>query len=161
MSTLTANLTRAEAAEAAAQLEAALQAEPAVLDLSRVTAVDSAGAALLADFARRARKAGRTVEVRGVHPTVARTLRLFPFMEVPEPAATKRPRLVDRTGEAAAAAAGLIMQYVLLCADVAWFTVASARGRRSLRLQATLNEMAATGSQALGVVGLIAFLVGG
>jgi len=48
-----------------------LQALPApltVLDLQAVTAVDSAGLALLAELAARARAAGRTLDLQGTPP---------------------------------------------------------------------------------------------
>ncbi len=50
--------------------------------------------------------------------------------------------------------------YLLLCADVAWFTIA-AIWTRTVRARDVALQMAAMGSQALGVVGLMSFLIGG
>ena len=48
-----------------------------------------------------------------------------------------------------------------VCTDVLWFTVTGIWQRRGIRWSAVFLEMASMGSQAMGVVGLIAFLVGG
>lgn len=54
----------------------------------------------------------------------------------------------------------MLSAFALLCADAAWFTVLTIAGRFRLRAGQLSYEMSAMGSRALGVVGLIAFLVG-
>lgn len=160
---LTGNLTRTEAVDAAAQLDALLEVEagPIRLDLSQVTAVDSAGAALLATFVRRAEKKGMAVQLQAVHPAVARTLRLFPFMRERAIIPVAPVPYFEAVGGSVEYARNLLMEYILLCADVAWFMFAGLFQRRGIRFQAVLLEMFSMGSQAFGVVGLISFLVGG
>lgn len=160
MAAFSGNLTRDDATAATAQLNALLKPKaPIDLDLSGVQAVDSAGAAILADFTRRAQMLGVPVQVRGLAAPVARTLRLFPFPNHDKILAAPRPDLTERVGDGMAFVASLLFDYLLLCADVTWFTVAGLR-RRGIRWQAVVYEMAAMGSQAFGVAGLISFLVG-
>ena len=161
MTAFTGNLTRHEATRATAQLNALLKPKaPIDLDLSAVQAVDSAGAAILADFTRRAQLLGIPVQVHGIAAPVARTLQLFPFPNHDKVLPRVRPGLPERVGVSVAFVATVLFDYLLLCADVAWFSVAGLRRRGGIRWQAVIYEMAAMGSQAFGVSGLIAFLVG-
>jgi phospholipid transport system transporter-binding protein len=70
-----------------------LQALPAgvsVLDLDAVTAVDSAGLALLAELSARARSAGRTLSLQGTPPGLAElgaAYRLAPSLDFNAPSA--------------------------------------------------------------------------
>ncbi len=164
MATVRHDLVRATAVAAAAELDALLEQPPdqrVELDLSQVAHVDSVGAAVLADFARRASGLGRTLRVTGMHPDIARTLQMFvvPSQNAVQP--PPRPQLLERMGGAALAAFVILLEYVLLCSDVAWFTCTGLWQRKGTRWQAVASEMANMGSQAFGVVGLIAFLVGG
>lgn len=144
----------------------ALEAAPGdgeiAIDLSAVVAIDSAGVALLALTARRWHEGGRAVRLVGANEAVARTLALFPDIggiraEPPPPP----PGLLERTGGAGERAWDVVLHYLQLCADTVWFTVAGIlRGGRGIRWRAVLYEMSEMGSKALGVVGLISFLVG-
>ena len=162
MPALTGNLTRHDAVQAAAQLNAMLQPQqPINLDLSGVQAVDSAGAAILADFTRRAQALGIPLQVHGVAAPVARTLQLFPFPQHEKVSRPPRaPRWPSGVGTSMAYVGDVLLDYLLLCADVAWFSLAGLRRRSGIRWQAVVYEMAAMGSQAFGVAGLISFLVG-
>jgi phospholipid/cholesterol/gamma-HCH transport system permease protein len=154
-------LTRDSVAQAAASVDAAWPAQgPLQLELQQVRAIDSAGAALIAQWQRRAQAEGRSLQVTGASPEVARTLQLMPL--VTEQA--ERPRLagvVERVGEQAAELGQALLEYLLLCADVFWYGVRGLLRPREIRWPVVAYEMSAMGSQALGVVGLISFLVGG
>jgi len=130
------------------------------LDLGKVTEADSAGVALLALFARSAAAAGKSVEIVNASPELRRTLDLFPF---PKPDAQKAPatgKRLENLGTATVEVAELILQFMVLAADTAWFIVLGVVQRRGIRWREVLYEMSAMGSRALSVVGLIAFLVG-
>ena len=162
MVTLTHNLTRGEALATAHALSQAL-ATPGdiVLEMSGVQAVDSAGAAVLADFVAQVRTQKRLLQVSGLHPSLQRTLQLFPFPKrdtTPPPSPTG---ILERIGNDAAAAQEVFLQYLLMCSDVAWFIVMGLCRRRGIRWQTVGSEMFFMGAKAFGVAGLIAFLVGG
>lgn len=155
---LTADGVRAHAATLA---EARAGSGPIALDLSAVTGVDSAGVALLSLFARDMARVGRPVALVGVSADLERTLALFPFPSGSAPAARDAPSTLERLGEWADALRGVVLQYLVLVSDTAWFLVTGPFVRRGIRWNQVLYEMSAMGSQAIGVVGLIAFLVGG
>ncbi|MBK8012975.1 MAG: MlaE family lipid ABC transporter permease subunit [Deltaproteobacteria bacterium] len=131
------------------------------LDLSRVSRVDSAGVALLSVFLRRLRTQGRRIEIVNPSPEIEQTLRLFPFVDAPPRRATERPPALERLGSTAQLVAEVFIEFVMLAADTAWFMLGGLFRRRGIRWSVVVFEMSAMGSRALGVVGLIAFLVGG
>ncbi len=155
-------LTRPAAAAAKARLWPLLSGEgPVELDLSAVAAVDSAGAALLALFARELATRGRTLRLVEAQPAVRRTLELFPF-DRPPPVPPPRPvGLFERTGDQALGALGVLVQFGSIISDAAVFLAQGILRPRTLRPSVVLYEMSALGSRAVGVVATIAFLVGG
>lgn len=162
MAALEGRLTREHVAEASRVLEElAGYGGDVSLDLGKVSEADSAGVALLSLFARRMRAQGRRIELTNVSPELEKTLALFPYAVGEKQPPREQPGLFERLGEAAAGLVELGLQYLMLCADTAWFTVTGIVKRRGIRWSVVLYEMAAMGSKALGVVGLIAFLVGG
>ncbi len=130
------------------------------LDLGALVEIDSAGVAFLAACRRRADRDRRALQLTGLRPEIAARLELFPFVDAP-PAATAGPGWLERLGEQVDGWRGWLIDYLLLCADVAWFTVSGLWRRRGIRWRIVAYEMSNMGSQALGVVGLISFLVGG
>jgi phospholipid/cholesterol/gamma-HCH transport system permease protein len=162
MVTLGGKLTRDHLDEAERALEAlALEGGPATIDLSRVVEIDSAGVALLALFARRIRAQARPIALVGASKDVEKTLALFPDVDAAPPEARPLTGILERLGEGAYLAREIALDYLILCADAAWFTVAGILKRTGIRWPVVLYEMSAMGSKAIGVVTLIAFLVGG
>lgn len=154
------NMTRDRAGEVAAELEGLRLEGKLTLDLSRVQAIDTAGVAIVAAFARRARESGTQLAVVGASDNVARTLELFPL---PNPAVIEKVHVEDMLEQFAgglAKAREVGFAYLLLCADIAWFTV-QAILTRTVRARDVSIQMMFMGSQALGVVGLMSFLIGG
>jgi phospholipid/cholesterol/gamma-HCH transport system permease protein len=148
--------------EHAARLAEARQAAgPVSLDLSRVTSADSAGVALLSVFARDLARAGRKVDVVGASPELLRTLDLFPAPSGEAAPARPPTPTLERLGGWADDVRELVIQYLVLVADTTWFMLSGPFVRRGIRWNQVLYEMSAMGSQAIGVVGLIAFLIGG
>lgn len=161
MLSLKGALVRAEVLAAEQALAPAIAAGGKIeLDLSAVTSIDSAGVALLATYARRLRDAGGSLHLVGARPEVQRTLQLFPFLEEVPPEVPERPGWFETMGERGLLAREVALQYLVLCADAAYFTVQGIWQRRGIRWSVVLYEMSMMGSKATGVVGLIAFLVG-
>ncbi|MBC7792627.1 MAG: MlaE family lipid ABC transporter permease subunit [Clostridia bacterium] len=156
---LSGNLTRDRADALVRELEPLVTGGPLELDMSAVAAIDTAGVAIVAAFARRAKAAGTGVTLIGASDNVARTLALFPM---PDPAKVEevyREGWLERIAERWFRGRELGMAYLILCADILWFTV-QAVVTRTVRARDVANQMAAMGSQALGVVGLMSFLIG-
>lgn len=154
-------LVRQHVAAVARQLESLWEGGgPLRIDLSAVQEVDSAGVALLATLERRAKASARPFEVVGIQPEVSATLRVFPYVE--QEAAQARPySWLEDVGEQAAHVWDVLLQYLLLVSDVMWFFWTGLFSPRGIRWRQVLYEMSLMGSRAFGVVGLIAFLVGG
>lgn len=160
MPTLEGKLTRDRIPGIANDLEVAWRKKgPLAFDLSGVSEIDSAGAALLASYKRRADREGRPLEVTGLSEDVAKTLDLFPLVEA-KPVTRERPGMLERLGGAGVHAQEVLLEYLVMCADVVWFGVVGLFKRPGIRWRIVAYEMSNMGSQALGVVGLIAFLVG-
>lgn len=155
-------LTKDALVEPARRLTAArAEAGPVSLDLSRVSEADSAGVALLSVFARDMRGAGRPLTLLGVSSELRRTLELFPSPpDRAALAAATGPGMFERIGGAVLELRTIALQYLLLLADSFWFMLSGPFVRRGIRWDQVLYEMSAMGSRALGVVGLISFLVG-
>lgn len=133
---------------------------PITIDMSAVREIDSAGAALLATFVRQVRVSRRPFEMTGVQQRVAATLELFPF--VTRDKIEKRSfSLLEQIGDQGANVGAIVMDYLILCADLFWFGLTGLFKRRGIRWRQVGYEMSSLGSQAFGVVGLICFLVGG
>jgi phospholipid/cholesterol/gamma-HCH transport system permease protein len=155
-------LTREGVREAEEVLEVARIGEgPVELDLAKVKEADSAGAAMLSIFAKEMRAEGRTVALKNVSESVKRALDLFPFTPDADRPEIEKKSILEKIGERASLGWEVFVDYLLLAADSAFFTVQGLLQRRGIRWPTVMYEMASMGSRALGVVGLIAFLVGG
>ncbi|MBI2378624.1 MAG: MlaE family lipid ABC transporter permease subunit [Deltaproteobacteria bacterium] len=156
------SLTRARVTELDRELTRA-SAEPGdvTVDLSRVTETDSAGVALLATLARKLEHEGRELILERVPPALEKTLRLFPAVGDDESKPPAKPSLLESLGDVSLDAFEVAAEFVILCADTIWFALTGLFKRRGTRWDAVAYEMSAMGSRAVGVVGLIAFLVGG
>lgn len=163
MLALTGKLGIQEVPEVLKRLQAEAPKEgPLRLDLSGLSQIDSAGVAMLAIEAKRLQKQGQRLELVKVPPKLQETLKLFPMVASPgdQPAAPK-DKLLVRLGGFGAEAFEILIQYLQLFADAAWFMVSGFFKKKGIDWSQVLFEMAQMGSKALGVVGLIAFLVGG
>ena len=134
---------------------------PVELDLSSVSEIDSAGVAMIALVARRVRHEGRSFSVVGASSSVQGTLKLFPFLDDEgDVGKGVRTGVLERLGDQATVVAAIGQQVLQLFADAIWFLIADIYRRRGMRWGVVLYEMSAMGAKAVGVVGLISFLVG-
>lgn len=159
MASLVGELTRNRIPEVEAQLSDLGSDARVVVDLSGVTRIDSAGVAVLSRLARRLRTEGRALELVQIPDSVAHTLKLFPFVD-PEVPQRRRPGPLEDLGTKAEGTLALTVRYLSLCADTAYFTWTGLIHPRRIRWGEVFRQMSLIGSQALGVVGLISFLLG-
>ncbi len=130
-----------------------------VLDLSAVTAIDSAGTATLVDVWRLGHARGFAVELAGVQPDVLKSLQEFRVtVTVPPPAAL--PGFFESLGATAWGAVNAVGGFLVLAADTTVGAVQSLFTPGRMRWAAYFRESSVMGSQALGIVGLITFLIG-
>lgn len=129
------------------------------LEFSKITALDNAGVATLIDLWREAELRGVTLQVTGVQPQVLEKLSQFKVSA--EVAAPPVPGgAFESLGGTSWDALQATRDFVVLAADVSVGAVLAVLRPRSLRWAALAQQMSLMGSQALGIVGLITFLIG-
>ncbi len=142
------------------------QGGEAVVDLAGLASVDSAGAWLIHGLVAALERRGVAVSVRNADPHVAGLLDRVARIEPPAPqemAPRIRPQwrtILERTGRAtftAFQAAGGLLSFLGATTLAVGATI---RRPRRLRLTAFLFHIEHTGLNALGIVGLINFLIG-
>lgn len=155
-------LTKEEVPQASKEL-AKLEKEsgPITLDLNAVTELDSSGVAMLSIFFKKMRIQGRQVRLTNLSPPVQQKLKLFPQTTEEETQASERKSSLEALGERSQGVLELLFEFLLLASDTAWFLIGGILRPATLRWDAVVYEMSAMGSKAMGVVGLISFLVGG
>ena len=130
-----------------------------ILDLSGVLAIDNAGTATLVGLWREARDRGAVLQLAGVSGAVLQKLNEFRVSS--EVVAAPKPAGVwESLGGRSWHGLQGVGEFVVLAADVTVGAVLSVLRPRSLRWAALAQQMSLMGSQALGIVGLITFLIG-
>ena len=150
-----------EAAKALEQLERESGQGPITLDLSELTELDSSGVALLSVFFKRMEKLGRQVRLSNPSQAVKDTLNLFPQTKEEDGEAKAAAPYFEELGARSANVLDLLFDFLMLASDTAWFLITGLFQRGAIRWNTVIYEMSSMGSKAMGVVGLIAFLVGG
>ena len=141
-------------------------AEGGRLDLSGVTALDTAGAWLIVSFQASARALGHSVTVTGA--SAAQTLLLQTVADaMPQPRKTRRRRVHHDAGDALAALGAGVSRLGASTADSLGFLglVMARLGRTvlhpsRLRVTALVHHMEQAGLQAVPIVALMGFLIG-
>ncbi len=130
-----------------------------ILDLTGLTAIDSAGTATLVDVWRIGKSRGFATELVGIQPAVQAELEQFRVtVELPPPAAI--PGFFESLGASAWQAVTALGQFTVLAADVTIGGIQSLFIPRRMRWATYFREASLMGSQAFGIVGLITFLIG-
>lgn len=132
------------------------------LDLSGVTALDSAGAAwcrVLADAV--SRRGGRLV-LAAASAEARDALSVFRIRLQPAASVARRPGRLERLGAAGYGAFLAAVAFCVLAADTLFFAVEGLfrRDRRRVRLPAVVEQMVRIGLESFGIVALISLLVG-
>ncbi|MGM0574737.1 MAG: MlaE family lipid ABC transporter permease subunit [Myxococcota bacterium] len=130
------------------------------LDLRGVPAMDSAGAALCGVIRRRVEAAGGRLVLVGASDAARDSLSVFRLRLEEEAPRPERGRF-ERLGEAAYARFEGLVLFAVLVTDTFHHTVTTIlRGRKGMRKGAIIEQMVRIGLESLGIVGLIALLVG-
>ncbi len=131
------------------------------LDLSRVTAMDSAGAALCEVLRSQAERQGGRLVLAAAGPAASEALSMFRVRLERAPAAAPPPGFLERLGSGAYQSWQAALDFAVLVTDTFHFTWAGLFGRRHrIRGSAVVEQMVRIGLESLGIVGLISLLVG-
>jgi len=149
--------------EAARTLLASLKPGDALrLDLSRVTAMDGAGAAWCRVLQDQVVRRGATLSLHAASPQARDALSVFRVRLEPPPAPVPTPGRLERVGDSAVRASQAAIEFLSLAADTVFFAVEGLfrRDRRRVRGSAVVEQMVRIGLESLGIVALISLLVG-
>ncbi|MDX9722723.1 MAG: ABC transporter permease, partial [Myxococcota bacterium] len=129
------------------------------LELSEIEALDTAGVALISAIYRHARKRGCTLRLVAASPAVERALSQFHLGDDGKSAPPSSSWLL-RLGESAISRWQNFLRFAFLSTDTIVWSLGGARRTRRVRRGAIFQEANRIGVDALGIVGLISFLVG-
>ncbi len=162
---LRGRLTIAHIAEVAGPLRAVPPAgKTLVIDLAAAEHIDTAGAWLVHRVRQDWEAAGSTVSIENASPDAQRLLDHVAAND--QPMATRPPRgnvLIDRLariGKAMESAARNVVLFLSFLGQTLIVLAETVIGRRRLRWHAVVHQCEAIGVNALGIVGLLLFLVG-
>jgi phospholipid/cholesterol/gamma-HCH transport system permease protein len=134
------------------------------IDLALVSAIDTAGAWAINSLMNRWQQAGHTSRIDGAAPEIDR---LISALTVPPPPVKRRPDVgnpvvarLERIGRAVVHQADNAGGFLAFLGQTLVVLASTLIGRRSLRWHAVVHQGEAIGVNALGIVGLLLFLVG-
>ena len=129
------------------------------LDLGDVESMDSAAVAAIANGIRYAEAAGGRVRLARASPPAERALSMFRLSGDPVPPPVPAVGFEAIGGAVVEAGAGLV-GFLQLAADTTFALVGTLAKPRRMRWRALMEQSIDIGSRAIGIVGLITFLVG-
>lgn len=134
------------------------------VDLSAATAIDTAGAWAINSLINRWHDAGHTAQVQGAAPDIDRLIRA---LTVPPPPVKRRADMgnpvlarLEQIGRAVVHQADNAGGFLAFLGQTLVVLTLTLVGRRRLRWHAVVHQGEAIGVNALGIVGLLLFLVG-
>jgi phospholipid/cholesterol/gamma-HCH transport system permease protein len=162
---LAGRLTIDDVARLADELAAVPPRAPGVtVDLSATTAIDTAGAWAINSLINRWTEAGHTAQVQGAAPDIDRLIRA---LTVPPPPVKRRADVgnpvlarLEQIGRAVVHQADNAGGFLAFLGQTLVVLTLTLVGRRRLRWHAVVHQGEAIGVNALGIVGLLLFLVG-
>lgn len=132
------------------------------LDFSETVRLDSSGASLLAMMSRAYKEAGRELILANIAPRVLDTLNKWTARLPEEPAPLERPPepFLVRMGDMGLAFAGQVVVALSVLAEIVYWGSLGLLKRRDFKRGSLGDEMYQLGFNALGIVGMLAFLIG-
>lgn len=130
------------------------------LDLSAVDAIDGSGAAALLHLWRVAERRGVPLHIEHVPEPVRAKLALFRVEEHPPRPPTQPPGLIEGAGEAGIKLGQGALALLVLASDTTAELLHDTIAPRRVRWAELFHQLSLIGSQGLGTIGLITFLVG-
>jgi phospholipid/cholesterol/gamma-HCH transport system permease protein len=136
-------------------------AEPPLLDASKVRLVDSAGVSLLWYLGRQYARAGKKIILRNASREVlaALTGAVYPHPGAPE-RGTPEPNVLVRLGDAAVGLYNTAVLALSMLAEILYWGTFGLLKKRDFQKGAIEQQMFQMGYRALGIVGLLSFLIG-
>lgn len=138
--------------------------EPLVVDLGHVERIDTAGAWLVHKLLRDWKAAGQAAEITNASPEAVRLIDEVAANDRPSeihaPRGNRLLRRLEKIGAAIVYAVHTLGSFLSFLGATLIVLFQTVIGRRPLRVNAVVHQMEATGINALGIVGLLSFLIG-
>lgn len=136
--------------------------DPLVFDAGRIRAMDTAGAWFLFRTVVDLRKRGRAVQLEGLSPSSRTLLALVETQQEPAlgVAHPRRPSSLENIGRSAFRHMRQFVEFLTFAGQTAHAAWPLLLRPTRMRWKATLVELADAGYRALGIVGLLSFLIG-
>jgi phospholipid/cholesterol/gamma-HCH transport system permease protein len=135
-----------------------------IIDLAQVAAIDTAGAWVINSLMARWQDAGHGARIEGAAPEIDRLIRA---LTLPPPPVKRRPdkgnpvaARLEQIGRAVVHQADNAGGFLAFLGQVLVTLAGTLVGRRKLRWHAVMHQGEAIGVNALGIIGLLLFLVG-
>jgi phospholipid/cholesterol/gamma-HCH transport system permease protein len=131
-----------------------------LIDLSEVTAIDSAGVALLDEIKSKYSTIACDVQLLNIPPNIRQALDSFSTTDLPPETLPSRPGFFESVGEYALQMKKGFMGLLYLIADIFYWSIVGLFQRKGQREGSFVQQSVLIGVNALLIVGLISFLIG-
>jgi phospholipid/cholesterol/gamma-HCH transport system permease protein len=136
-------------------------AEPPVLDLAQTSLIDSAGLSFLFYLGKQYEKAGKKLTLRNASQYIVSALGAFPRPQgVENGGPSQKSNFFERLGDSALASRDTMSVALSMLAEILYWGSFGLFKKRDFRKGAIEQQMFFMGYQALGIVGLLSFLIG-
>lgn len=131
------------------------------LDLTEVSSMDSAGAALCRVIAETARRKGAVLKVTGVSSGAREALKLFKIPILDETVKAPRANIFEQTGNVIDNLLEGVVELLVLFVDTVYLTFTGIWNKQNrVKSEFVLDQMVRIGLESFGIVALISLLVG-
>jgi len=131
-----------------------------IVDLSAVTAIDSAGVAFLDEIKVRYSSSHRTIEFLNIPPSIEQAMTSFSLADAPAAISKERVGFFESIGDKAMQFKNQFMFLLLLMADIFYWSIVGLAQRKGQREGSFVQQSVLIGVNALLIVALISFLIG-
>ncbi|UCE07897.1 MAG: MlaE family lipid ABC transporter permease subunit [bacterium] len=131
-----------------------------LIDLSAVTAIDSAGVAFLDELKSRYSTSQRTIQYCNIPAAIQTAMISFSLPEVPATSLKQRVGFFESIGDKAIQFKNQFMFLLLLMADIFYWSIIGLFQRKGQREGSFVQQSVLIGVNALQIVALISFLIG-
>lgn len=128
-----------------------------LIDLSSVTAIDSAGVALIDELQT---NYARSIQITNVPPFIQQAINSFSTAELPAEIPVRRPSTLEILGEKVLQLKNNFINLLYLTADVFYWSIIGLVQRKGQREGSFVQQSLLIGVDALSIVALISFLIG-
>lgn len=161
--TLPQQLTFENAEQVYSELFEALKQDCAstlILDFSRVSQMDSAGASVINKFTQQAAQKKRTFVYENINPAIRQTLELFKVHSSAQKIKAEKITFYEMLGNSVYEFYNFLKNFLFLLADVFYWSFAAFFKKKLRRRGEVIHQSILIGVNALPIISIIAFLIG-